>query len=59
MLDSLFNEVLYNGLIIRRCIVLARLLSLSCQNEEDYEKNRNIDRMVGLGGWRLGTELEP
>jgi len=39
--------------------ILARLLSLSCQNEEDYEKNRNIDRMVGLDGWRLGTELEP
>ena len=39
--------------------ILARLLSLSCQNEEDYEKNRNIDRMVGLGGWRFGTELEP
>ena len=29
------------------------------QNEEDYEKNRNIDRMAGLDGWRLGTELEP
>ena len=30
----------YKELIIRRNAVLARLLSLSCQNEEDYEKNK-------------------
>lgn len=59
MLDSLFNEAfLSKELIIRRNAVLARLLSLSCQNEEDYEKNRNINRMVGLGDWRFGTELD-
>ena len=36
-----------------------RLFVFIIQNEEDYEKNRNIDRMVGLGGWHLSTELEP